>query len=180
MEKFKSIKELPHLEIGTSGTIIRRGKILKHHSLPVGYRQIRIRYNGIKINRYVHRLVALAWIENPQNKLEVNHKDGIKSNNNYENLEWVTRSENTKHSFRVLGRKPVSGSAHPFYGVKKDLSGIKNPNHKLYALWEGNTLILEDFGGNLAKLIHCSVSAISLSVKGQRGLIYKKYHVTKL
>jgi len=59
------------------------------------YHQIRIN----KKNYRTHRLIALAWIPNPENKPEINHKDGDKSNNHVDNLEWATRSENIKHAF---------------------------------------------------------------------------------
>lgn len=57
-----------------------------------------------------HRLVAKAFCENPENKLEVNHIDGNKLNNHADNLEWCTSSENQKHAYR-LGLQQVSGGA---------------------------------------------------------------------
>ena len=49
-----------------------------------------------------HRLMAMAFIPNPQNKPEVNHIDGVKTNNILSNLEWVTRTEQRLHQYRVL------------------------------------------------------------------------------
>lgn len=52
----------------------------------------------------IHRLVAIAFIDNPECKAEVNHIDGDKQNNSIHNLEWTTRSENLLHRYRVLGQ----------------------------------------------------------------------------
>jgi len=66
-----------------------------------GYVAITLRNDNNKINKKIHRLVAMAFIPNPQNKPEVNHKDGNKQNNFEDNLEWNTTSENAIHAFSI-------------------------------------------------------------------------------
>lgn len=89
------------------GVCIRKynPKIIKDYRGGSGYRQVRFKMG--EQNQYVHRLVALAFIPNPHNKKEVNHIDGDKSNNAIDNLEWVSSSENHKHSTHILGN--ISG-----------------------------------------------------------------------
>lgn len=80
---------------------VLKSKFLSHGIKPGGYAFVGLsRGPGEKKSyRMAHRLVAEAFIPNPENKPEVNHKDGNKLNNSIENLEWVTRSENAVHGF---------------------------------------------------------------------------------
>lgn len=77
-------------------------KLLKNKVESSGYIRLCLMKNGKRKSVLLHRLVAEAFLENPENKKEVNHKDGNKENNNVDNLEWVTPSENILHRFRVL------------------------------------------------------------------------------
>lgn len=70
-----------------------------------GYPMLYLQIHGKKKALKVHRLVAELFVPNPDNKREVNHKDGNKRNNNADNLEWCTRSENLKHAYRLGLRK---------------------------------------------------------------------------
>ena len=79
-----------------------RNREVKQHNHK-GYQRVFLFNNNTRKAHFVHRLVTENFIKNPNNKEQVNHKDGNKRNNKVNNLEWMTREENQKHSRDVLG-----------------------------------------------------------------------------
>lgn len=97
-----------------SNTGLVRNKITGHILTPQkdkkGYLRVRLSLHDEKATAKVHRLVAIAFISNPDGKPQVNHKDTDKSNNNVGNLEWVTNGENQIHAYKT-GLNYVTGRA---------------------------------------------------------------------
>ncbi len=81
------------------------------------YKRVHLRYEGKGYSRYIHRLVAEAYLPNPEGKEQVNHKDGDVTNNHVDNLEWVTPKENHKHG-RDSGLIKVNDGEGSNYFVK--------------------------------------------------------------
>lgn len=80
--------------------------ILKNRKHKNWYFNISLSKNWKSKNYFIHRLVAEVFIENPENKRTVNHKNGIKIDNKLENLEWMTDKENINHSINILWNEP--------------------------------------------------------------------------
>lgn len=99
--EYKPIEKFEQYSISTHGIMKNaKGIIIKPFITNSGYEVVRVNNVHVKQQKFlVHRLVALHFIPNPENKLQVNHKDGNKINNCVENLEWVTGSENMRHAF---------------------------------------------------------------------------------
>ena len=96
-ERWKPIEDYPGYEVSTMGRVrnIRTGYILKTYDDGRGYLRVKLH----RANLRVHILVAKAFIPNPDNKPEVNHKKGKKNDVRASQLEWVTPSENIQHAW---------------------------------------------------------------------------------
>ena len=97
-----------------------KGKINKY-----GYKMVVLHVNGKQIYPNLHRLIANAFLPNPHNLPEVNHKDGNKQNNCVDNLEWVTTRQNLIHCRDNLGSKnqiiniDIANEIRELYKTKK-------------------------------------------------------------
>ena len=90
----------------------RLERVLKPVISARGYLKVGLWIGNSCKSHLVHRLVANAFVPNPAQKNEVNHLNGIKTSNGWDNLEWCTHSENGLHSYRVLGRVAKNGAVH--------------------------------------------------------------------
>lgn len=121
-----------------------------------GYYFVNLSKNGAYTSHYVHRLVAEAFIPNPDNKPEVNHIDEDKSNNSVSNLEWVTRKENI-NSGTVIQRSSI------------------NRGHKVKCIETG--IIYSSFS-SAAKAVGSDCSTLRQCALGIKGKTCKGFHWT--
>ena len=111
MEYWKPIKDYPHLLVSNTGKVwtTTYNRLLKPQPTNRGYVRIILSKNKTVKQVHLHRLVAEAFIPNPNNLPCVDHIDGNKLNNNADNLQWLSYADNTKKAgdVRWRGAKPV-------------------------------------------------------------------------
>lgn len=126
-------------------------RILKTRYSTNGYEKVKLNKDGIRTHTHVHRLVASAFIDNPEQKPEVNHKDGDKLNNNASNLEWVTPSENQKHAFNLGMQVARSGADSP---CSKQIEQL-TINGESVRVWGSINEACNELGYNSMGIIGC-------------------------
>lgn len=136
-------------------------KILKHDKTWNGYHTVVLRVGGAgskQIHPLISRLVANAFIPNPDGKGFVNHKDGNRDNNSVENLEWVSKEENELHKIYVLG----------------NLSGCCIPPCKIYCVETGEEYRSISYAAKCVGVCQARMSAAISSGGRVKGKTYKK------
>lgn len=107
--------------------IKRAAKVAKPSLDTCGYPQIVLTHNGGRVSKKVHVLVATAFVDGKESGKQVNHKDGVKTNSYYKNLEWVTPKENKAHADATGLWKPFDSFTHP-----KSIKVINKETGKIY------------------------------------------------
>jgi hypothetical protein len=130
---------------------IRKEKIMKNTTISDGYVVVTLQTKKRSKAFYLHRLLATHFLENPDNKLQVNHLDGDKHDYNLFNLEWSTPSENEQHAYDT--------------GLKK---GCKGTNNGMSKLSEAQVV---DIKTSLS--MNISPTQIAKSMNINRNIVYK-------
>jgi len=133
-EMWVTVDEFPKYEISNFGRVKNhKNRILKIGTHRDGYKQIVLRKNKKSYTRKIHRLVAIAFIPNPENKPVVNHIDEDKTNNQAENLEWMTIKENNlygNHMNNIFKSQGYKNRKFPPSSQKKKITAIYLKNNK--------------------------------------------------
>lgn len=122
-EVWKIIEDYPEFEVSNLGRVRHGDRVLKGHVNHHGYVMVLLGGRNGK-HRPVHRLVAQAFIPNPNNLPQVNHKSEIKDQNNVENLEWCDNLYNSRYGTaierRALKRRNEASSSKPVFQLTED------------------------------------------------------------
>lgn len=131
------------------GTFKNKPIMLKQKLTHEGYFRVCIN----RTTKLAHRIIAEAFIPNPDNKPFVNHKDSDRTNNSVDNLEWCSSSENIKHAFATGNKKSITGVDHKMSKLtESDVKSIRNcmhiPSPKLAKIYNVNESTIKDVKNN--------------------------------
>jgi hypothetical protein len=145
-------------------------RILKPRLDKYGYQYVNLSKNNKRKTLKIHRLVTLQFINNFKNFPEVNHKDGNKLNNYYENLEWCTAKINQRHAWKIGLKENVRSSTSK---IGKKYALINNKKYKSKKVYCPE--LQKEFNSisNAAKFLNVSASGISACCKGEYKYAYK-------
>ena len=115
MEEWKEIQDYPNCQVSSEGRVEQDGKLRPLYKNKDGYMVVNIGKGKSRKQFRVNRLVASAFIPNPENKPQVNHKNSVRCDDRVENLEWSTSKENIQHSLKEGNRKPFN------HGISKGM-----------------------------------------------------------
>ena len=149
-------------------------KYMKIYTEKTGYQRVCLSKDGKKTNKRIHRLVAEAFLDNPNCYEVVNHKNGDKTNNKVSNLEWCSRSHNQQHAYDNNLIKKKFGSDHWNYGKTGDLNATSK---KVLCVTTG-----EIFGSahDASRKYNLNFSNICSCCRGSRNYCGKLNDGTKL
>ena len=141
-------------------------KLLKQSTDEKGYKQVGLCKNGKQKNYHVHRLVAIAFISNPNNLPIINHKDENPSDNNANNLEWCTYEYNLNYgTVKERISESLKGEKHPFYGKHHSEESKKKISEKMKGKCKGKDnpaskpILMYDREGNFIRRFECIADA---------------------
>lgn len=192
METWKSIKGYEGLyqvsNYGNVRSVDRINNIGKHNKSVLlklqvnkrtGYVQVALCKEGVRHRKTVHRLVAIAFIDNPKGYETVNHKNEIKTDNRVENLEWMSLKDNLAygtHTKRANEHKPdQSGKNHFNYGLR----GAESHTHKgkvtAISITDPNNVLIFDTAATASRELGISSGGICEAIQGKKKSCHGYY-----
>lgn len=159
-EIWKDVKGFDGYEISNLGNIKRNGRLLKLSAWNQ-YKTIRLRTESNEKTVYIHRLVAMAFIPNPENKPMINHIDGNKLNNTVSNLEWCTRQENEIHAWKHGLKERIRETAKENLKIARMHVHTKKPvtqmtlDGKVIKLWDSASDVMKEIGIDASGITKC-------------------------
>ncbi|MGU9954273.1 NUMOD4 domain-containing protein [Limosilactobacillus fermentum] len=183
MEQWKTVDKVPNYEVSSNGCVRSKktNKLLKAHKNHKGYLEVRLSYKHQKYSLKIHRLVAEAFIDNPNNYLQVNHKDECKTNNSVDNLEWCTAKYNCNYGTRNMRRVRHTNfeARNKTYGYRHRLDNFDWSKHNqqldipIKAI-DSNGRVVKEYSSisEAARDLGKSSGHISEAVRGKRKSAY--------